>query len=135
MNDCLFCKIINGDIPCEKVYDDENTFAFLDIKPVNPGHTLVVPKAHYTNAIEAPEEVMIQMMRTVKKVSHMLKEGLGVQDFNLAMNNGAHAGQVIFHAHIHIIPRHKGDGYELWHGKEYPPGEMEKIGAKIKNAL
>lgn len=135
MNDCLFCKIIAGEIPCEKVYEDETTFAFLDIKPVNPGHTLVIPKAHYVNTLEAPEEVMTQVMKTVKKIAHGLEKGLGVSDFNLAMNNGVRAGQVIFHAHMHVIPRHEGDGYELWKGKEYPEREMQNIGEQIKKAL
>ena len=135
MDDCLFCKIIRGDIPCEKVYEDETTFAFLDIKPINPGHTLVVPKAHYENIFDAPEDTLSDMMRTVKKIAHGLQDGLKAEHINLAMNNGAHAGQVVFHAHIHVMPRYEGDGYELWHGKEYKDGEMHTYGEEIKNAL
>ncbi|MBP6884391.1 MAG: HIT family protein [Candidatus Pacebacteria bacterium] len=135
MNDCLFCKIITGEIPCEKIYENETTLAFLDIKPVNPGHTLVIPKSHYVNTLEAPEEVMLEVMKTVKKVAHGIEKGLGVSDFNLAMNNGATAGQVIFHAHMHVIPRHEGDGQKLWHGTPYNEGEMQKIALKLKNAL
>jgi histidine triad (HIT) family protein len=135
MDSCLFCKIIKGEIPSMKVYEDEDTLAFLDIKPINPGHTLVIPKAHYANVIETPEEVLVKMMRTVKKIGHAFKDGLGVENFNLAMNNGAPAGQVVFHAHIHVMPRHEGDGYELWKGKEYVGDEMQTIGNLIKNAV
>ncbi len=135
MNDCLFCKIVVGSIPAEKVYEDADTMAFLDIKPVNPGHTLVIPKAHYENIFEAPEDAWGKVMQTVKKVAHAMKLGLPADDLNLTMNNGTHAGQVVFHAHVHLIPRHEGDGYKLWHGKDYPAGEMNEIGKKISNAM
>ena len=133
MNDCIFCKIITGEIPCEKVYEDENTFAFLDIKPVNQGHMLVIPKGHYENIFDLPESALAHVMSTVKKVAGMIKAGLGIEHVNLAMNNGADAGQVVFHAHIHVIPRHKGDGHELWHGSPYNDGEMREIAEKLKN--
>ncbi len=132
---CLFCKIVVGEIPAEKVYEDADTLAFLDIKPVNPGHTLVIPKEHYENILTAPEDVLMKMMATVKKVAHAFKDGLGVDDFNLAMNNGPHAGQVVFHAHLHVMPRHAGDGYELWHGRPYAEGEMKEYAQKLKKAL
>ena len=133
--DCIFCKIIRGELPAERVYEDENTLAFLEILPINPGHTLVIPKDHYTDLIDAPENVVMDMMRTVKKISHAFRAALNVDDFNLAMNNGITAGQVVFHAHIHVMPRHAGDNYELWKGKEYPDGEAKKIREKIKNSL
>ena len=132
---CLFCKIVAGEIPAEKVYEDADTLAFLDIKPVNPGHTLVIPKDHYENVFEAPEEVWGKVMQSVKKVAHAMKNGLPVDDLNIAMNNGKHAGQVIFHAHVHVIPRYEGDGFELWHGKDYAEGQSKIIAEKIKNAL
>lgn len=135
MNDCIFCKIVAGQIPCEKVYEDENTLAFLDIMPINEGHTLVIPKSHYVNTLETPENIMMQVMATVKKVAHAIEKGLGITDFNIAMNNGAKAGQVVFHAHMHIMPRHEGDGYKLWQGKSYENGKMQEIATKLKNAL
>ena len=135
MDTCLFCKIIAGVIPTEKVYEDEDSIAFLDIRPINPGHTLVIPKMHYENVFDAPDTTLAHMMIAVKKVAQGLRNGLGAQNINLAMNNGKHAGQVIFHAHIHIIPRYENDGYQLWLGKEYQNGEMQKIAVKIKNAL
>lgn len=133
--DCLFCKIVAGEIPAEKVYEDADTLAFLDIKPVNPGHTLVIPKEHYENIFEAPTDAWAKVMETVKKVAHAIQAGLPTNDLNLAMNNGKYSGQVVFHAHVHIMPRHEGDGYELWHGKDYTPGEMKEYAVKIKNAL
>ena len=132
---CLFCKIIAGEVPSTKVYEDEDTLAFLDIKPVNAGHTLVIPKAHFVNIFEVPEELTTKMMRTVKKVAHGIKDGLNVEHMNLAMNNGIHSGQTVFHAHIHLMPRHEGDGYEMWQGHEYKDGEKEIVAEKIKKAL
>ena len=133
--DCIFCKIVAGELPSLKVYEDAETLAFLDIHPVNPGHTLVIPKAHYVNAFEAPEDVWVKMTATVKKVAHAIKEGLPVGDMNIAMNNGKFAGQVVFHAHIHVMPRYENDGHKLWTPKEYKDGEAVLIAEKIKNAL
>lgn len=134
--DCLFCKIIKGEIPATKVYEDDTTLAFMDIHPVNPGHTLVIPKTHVRNIFEAQEEILTQVMRTVKKVAHGIQNGLEVSDLNIVMNNGAHAGQTVFHAHIHLIPRHEGDGHTPWHGKKpYENSEQESIANSIKKAL
>jgi len=132
---CLFCKIIAGEIPAEKVYEDADTLAFLDIRPVNPGHTLVIPKEHYENVFDAPEAVWTKVAQSVKKVAHAIQEGLPVGDLNIAMNNGAHAGQVVFHAHVHIMPRHEGDGFELWHGTAYQDGQAKVVAEKIRKAL
>ena len=133
--DCIFCKIVAGELPSLKVYEDTETLAFLDIHPVNPGHTLVIPKAHHVNTFEAPEETWIKMTASVKKVAHAIKQGMGINDLNIVMNNGKFAGQVIFHAHIHIIPRHENDGHKLWTSKDYKEGEAAIIADQIKNAL
>lgn len=133
--DCIFCKISAGEIPSEKIYEDEHTFAFLDISPVNKGHTLVIPKGHYENIFEVPDEVAENMIRTVKKVSASMKENLGVDNLNLHMNNGKAAGQVVFHAHIHVIPRHADDGLTHWHGKELPKEEMKEAQEKLRKSL
>ncbi|OGI64357.1 hypothetical protein A2914_01835 [Candidatus Nomurabacteria bacterium RIFCSPLOWO2_01_FULL_41_21] len=130
-NDCIFCKIVKGDIPSNKIYEDEETFAFLDIAPVNLGHTLVISKEHFPNIYETPEEVMAHMMKTAKKVSIALK-ALDAEGVNVTMNNNFAAGQVVFHSHIHVIPRFTNDGFELWHGKRgYKDGEKEEIAQKI----
>ena len=134
-NDCVFCKIVKGDIPASKIYEDLTTFAFLDIAPVNIGHSLVISKEHFKDIHELPEDLVGQMMRTVKKVSAALKS-LPSDGVNVAMNNEGAAGQVVFHAHIHVIPRFKNDGFELWHGKKkYKKGEEEEIAKKIISSI
>lgn len=136
MENCLFCKIVAGEIPAQKVYEDAGTIAFLDIKPVNPGHTLVIPKEHYANIFETPDSVTSEMLKTVKKIAHGIQKGLGIEHINITMNNGIHAGQSVFHAHIHLIPRHEGDGHRAWHGTHaYTEGEALEIVEKIKKAL
>lgn len=132
---CIFCKITSGEIPCDKVYEDEQTFAFLDIKPTNPGHTLVIPKNHHTSVSETPNETLGAMMSTVKKVANTFPSAVETSDYNIWVNTGPVAGQVVFHAHIHVIPRHPGDGYELWHGNPYNEGQAQPIVEKMKNAL
>ncbi len=131
--DCVFCKIIKGELPCVKVYEDEKIFAFLDINPVNQGHTLVVPKEHYLNMLDTPLEVLAEVIRAIKKIAPAVLKGSGAEAFNLGVNNGAAAGQAIGHIHFHIIPRFAGDGYTLWGAKAYGPGEMEKMGEKIRS--
>lgn len=130
--DCLFCKIIAGEVPSEKVYEDEDTLAFMDIYPVNPGHTLVVPKKHFANFEEIPEEELAKVIATVKKVGTSIKKGLGVEGYNVTENNDPVAGQVIPHIHFHIIPRSEGDGVELWPGTPYQEGKAQEILSKIK---
>jgi len=133
--DCIFCKIISGEIPSYKVYEDDDTLAFLDIAPVNPGHTLVIPKKHYANLEEIPEDELCYLIKIAKKVGKAIKEGLGVKGYNLTMNNDPVAGQIVPHIHLHIMPRNENDGYELWHGKKYGEGEAENILNKIKSKI
>lgn len=136
MKDCLFCKIITGEIPSQKVYEDDATLAFLDIHPVNIGHTLVVPKAHHANLYETPDEVLAQMMAVVKKLSIAVKDALHADGINIEMNNDSVAGQIIFHSHIHIVPRFPGDGFKHWHGaRGYNDGEAIEVAQKIATTL
>lgn len=135
MIDCIFCKIVKGEIPCAKVYEDDNVLAFLDIAPVNIGHTLVISKEHFKDIHEVPESLVGDMMRVVKKISAALRS-LPADGVNVIMNNEGAAGQIIFHAHIHVIPRLKNDGFELWHGKRiYKDGEKEETAKKIIEAF
>ena len=127
-NDCLFCKIIKGEIPAEKIYEDEYTFAFLDIHPINRGHTLVIPKEHHPNIYSIKEEQYINLMKSVRTLAPKIKEALGADGINIGINNDRAAGQVIFHMHVHIIPRFTGDGHEHWHGNPYQEGEIATIG-------
>ena len=135
MPECIFCKIVRGDLPSIKVYENESTLAFLDINPVNIGHTLVIPKQHSPDVFEIPESEWTAVMNTVKVISHALEKSLHPAGVNLAMNNRSAAGQVVFHAHVHIIPRYPNDGHELWHGSAYPEGQGLEIGERIRAAL
>lgn len=136
--DCIFCKIIAGEIPSNKVYEDDKVIAFLDISPVADGHSLVVPKAHYELMAEMPEDALSAAVMAVKRVSEGVLKAVGASSFNLYLNNGKEAGQLVPHFHWHIIPRHSADGLELWHGSSYPEGKAaelkEKIAAAIVNA-
>lgn len=130
--DCLFCKIVSGEIPSYKVYEDENILAFLDVAPVSPGHTLVVPKKHFTNLEDIPENELCALIRAVKKIGKSIKAGLGAPGYNVSENNDPAAGQVIPHIHFHVIPRAKGDSLELWPQGKYQAGEAEEVLKKIK---
>ncbi len=128
---CIFCKIIAGEIPSYKVYEDENTLAFLDINPVNPGHTLVMPKKHFVNLEETDEATLCQVIKTVKKVGESLKKNLGTPGYNVLVNNDPVAGQIVPHLHFHVTPRLEDDGLQLWPQKKYGSGEAEAILKKI----
>lgn len=135
MEPSLFTKIIRGEIPSEKIYEDADTFAFLDITPVNPGHVLVIPKLQYETIFEAPKESFAAVMETVRILAPKIKAAMNADGINIAMNNGSAAGQVVPHAHVHIIPRFKDDGREVWHGATYPDGEMKAVAEKIRQSL
>lgn len=134
--DCLFCKIAAGEIPSTKVYEDDTVFAFLDIHPVNIGHVLIVPKAHSANIYETPDETIAHMMVVAKKLSIAVKSSLKAAGINIEMNNDPVAGQVIFHTHLHIIPRFEGDGFTHWHGaRGYNEGEADEVAEKIRTEI
>jgi len=130
--DCIFCKIVRGEIPSCKVYETDTVLAFLDIAPVNLGHTLVIPKVHVENVFDLPPELAPELMESFRVVGRALMDGLGARGMNLGMNNGAAAGQLVFHAHWHLIPRFEGDGLSLWPQKSYTgPEEMDKTARAI----
>jgi histidine triad (HIT) family protein len=135
MNDCLFCKIIRREIPSTVVYEDAETFAFLDIHPVNPGHTLVIPKVHAAGLLEATPEVAAALMVAVQKIARAVKVGMGVDGFNLEQNDGVVAGQAIPHLHVHIIPRRSDDGLKHWPGNVYAEGEAARVAQAIMDGL
>ncbi|MEK7538643.1 MAG: HIT domain-containing protein [Patescibacteria group bacterium] len=133
MTDCLFCKIIAGNIPTEKVYEDAECFAFLDINPVNIGHTLLVPKAHHANLYETPDEILAHLAPIIKKLAIVVKKAVLADGINIEMNNDSAASQLIFHTHIHIIPRFLNDEAHYWkHKGKYHDGEMASIGKKMQ---
>ena len=136
MEESVFTKIIKREIPAEIVYEDENVIAFLDAAPNNPGHTLVVPKTPSRNLFSMTEEEWATLMRAVWKVAHAVKDAVGAEGVNVNMNNEAAAGQSVFHAHIHVIPRYEGDGHRLFTpGKYAHDTERAEVGGKIRAAL
>ena len=137
MNDvsCVFCKIVSGEIPSAKIYENEIVSAFLDIKPVNPGHALVVPKKHYANLYELPDEILAPFMRAARDIARALKKELGADGVNIEMNNDRPAGQIVSHAHLHVIPRKTDDGLRHWPGKEASEGEMKRIADTLAKSL
>jgi histidine triad (HIT) family protein len=132
---CIFCKIIDGKIPSAKVYEDEKVFAFLDIMPINRGHTLVVPKNHSKNILEDDDKDIDACMKIVKKVGNGLMKAMEAQGFNIGVNTEKAAGQAVFHTHFHVIPRFENDGLHHWPGGKYQDGEMEKVRKSIVSSL
>ena len=124
-NDCVFCAIAAGEIPCFKVFEDDFALAYLDINPFSEGHTLVIPKAHTTGLLDTPEETLAALLARVKKVAAHLKTALGCDGFHILQNNGAAAGQTVGHIHFHIVPRREGDPIEFANR----PGDMEQLKA------
>ena len=113
MEDCIFCKIVKGDIPSYKVYEDEYCFAFLDVQPISRYHTLVVPKKHYENLYDVPEDVYQQVMKATKNVVDMYRDKLGIVNTQLFNNSGPLTLQTVFHFHMHIVPRTEEDKHQF----------------------
>ncbi|WAA08711.1 HIT family protein [Fervidibacillus albus] len=139
MNDCIFCKIIHGELPAAKVYEDENVLAFLDISQVTKGHTLVVPKVHQPNLYELTPEAATDVFTAVPKIANAIKAAYNPIGLNLLNNNGEHAGQSVFHFHVHLIPRYgEKDGFgAIWktHDSEYSSDDLQTIAQTIAKQL
>ena len=108
-DNCIFCKIINGDIPSRRLYEDDNFIVMMDIQPASKGHSLVLPKEHYANLFEMPEELAGEAIKVAQKMVKKMAPALHTDGFNLLQNNGEAAGQTVSHFHIHLIPRYKGE--------------------------
>ena len=134
MVDCIFCKIINGDIPSYKIYEDEEVLAFLDINPVALGHTLVIPKEHYETVFDAQEESFGKLSAKVAKVAKKINNALDCDGINILQNNGKASGQVIFHVHFHLIPRKEDDGVLTFPNVIGEKVNFEEIAKKISKA-
>lgn len=134
-DDCIFCKIVNNDIPASRIYEDDNFFAFLDMNPVNPGHVLVIPRGHYESFLELPQNILEKYLIVVQQVTRAVASSLEVDGYNIMQNNGKAAGQSVFHVHFHIVPRFKDDSFKLWNGTPYAENEMPKYARKIIEAL
>lgn len=130
----IFTKIIRGELPAEKVYETENELAFLDINPRSEGHTLVVPKLEVADFDALPAANLQSLAVTVQRVARGIVAAVGTPHYNLSLNNGAPAGQVVFHVHFHIIPRYEGARGPLPE-RRYPEGRMAEVAARIRQAL
>ncbi len=136
MDDCIFCKIVKGKVPSSKVYESDEVLAFLDVGPINKGHTLVIPKKHFETILDIPENELKELILAVKKVAKAVETGVNADGFAVTMSNKKAAGQVVNHTHFHIIPRFKDDGLKLWpKGYNYKEGEMEEFRKKITKQL
>ena len=136
MDNCIFCKIANGDIPSATVYEDDSFRAILDIAPAHKGHVIVLPKVHADNLFELDDEIAAKALPIVKKIATALKAVSGCDGINVLQNNGTAAGQSVFHLHIHIVPRFEGDGIlPVWPHESYADGEAAEWAAKIVAAM
>ncbi len=135
MEDSIFTKIIKREIPAEIVYEDDDTLAFLDIAPVSPGHTLVIPKKQVENIFDTDEATLEAVMRTVRKIAPAVRDAVNADALNIHSNHGADAGQIVFHMHMHLIPRFNGDSFVMWPHKEYKEGEAKEIAKRIRAEL
>lgn len=117
---CIFCKIANGEIPSRTIYEDGQFRVFLDLSPAAKGHALIVPKEHYANLYELPEDLAADAMRLAKKEMALMTQKLSCDGFQLVQNNGETAGQTVFHFHLHLIPRYRTDGQKI----AWEPGSM-----------
>jgi histidine triad (HIT) family protein len=132
MGDCIFCKIANGEIPSNTIFENEAFRVILDNGPATKGHALVLPKEHYANLFEIPEDTLAGAAKVAKEVAANIKEKLGCDGLNLVQNNGAVAGQSVMHFHLHIIPRYENDGQHiLWKPQSPSPEEL----VAVKNAI
>lgn len=128
MNDCIFCKIVKGEIPSTGVYEDEVVKVFLNINPASKGHLLVISKEHFENILDCSDEVLSHIIKISKKIAKLAKEKLGADAINIANNSGKEAGQEVFHLHFHVVPRYKNDGMKLdFIGKKDLEDDLEEI--------
>jgi histidine triad (HIT) family protein len=134
--DCVFCKMVAGDIPVTKVYEDDISLAFLDIRPVSDGHTLVIPKRHFGRLHDCPAEQLAQVASCLGRIANAVSRAVKCDAYNLLCNNGRAAGQLVEHLHFHIIPRRTGDAvFDRWPSYSYQEGKAEAIAAEIRGNL
>jgi histidine triad (HIT) family protein len=135
-NDCIFCKIVAGEIPVTRIYEDDVVLAFLDIGPVSDGHTLLISKQHFQRVHDCPAEVLGQVCSRLGKVAKAVAGAMAAEGYNLLCNNGRAAGQLVEHLHFHIIPRNSGDGvFDQWPSYKYAEGRMKTVAEKIRKCL
>lgn len=133
--ECIFCKIIAGDIPSHKIYENDHVVAFFDILPISPGHTIIVPKNHVADIEGLSDEEMSAMSLALKKIGKAVLDGLGVKGYSVFLDNKSAANQHVPHVHFHLVPRAEGDGLERWPQSGYSEGEAEHCLKQIQNNL
>ena len=135
MEDCVFCRIVKGELPSSKVYENDKVLSFLDISPVNKGHALVIAKKHYKTIMDVPDDLLKEVIVAAKRVSKAVMDATGAGGISIALSNHEVAGQAVPHAHFHVIPRFQGDGLKLWPQGEYSEGEMKEFAEKIRKTF
>lgn len=131
-NNCIFCKIANGEIPSSTLYEDEKVRVILDISPASKGHALILPKDHYANFYEISDEMAQHVIKTAKKMAQRMQQELGLEGLNVLQNNGELAGQTVFHYHMHLIPRYQGDKVKMkWETGELTESDREDLVSKL----
>lgn len=133
---CIFCKIANGEIPSATVYEDDRFRAILDMGPASKGHTLILPKAHFKDVCDLDEEYASRVLKLGGKIGAAMKRSLGCSGFNLVQNNGESAGQTVFHFHMHIIPRYDGEApIVTWNPGSEEPEKLQETAKRIHAEL
>jgi len=136
MADCIFCKIISGEIPCEKIMDDEYSISFMDVGPLAEGHTLLIPREHYETLDQVPADVAGRMLKNLPILVNAVQRATDCEGVNVLQNNGTVAHQEVPHVHFHIIPRNTGDNWQFnWPASKYPAGRMEELAEKIRSEV
>lgn len=131
-NNCIFCKIANGEIPSSTLYEDEMVRVILDISPASKGHALILPKEHCANLYEISDEMASHVIKTAKKMAKKMQEELGSEGLNVLQNNGELAGQTVFHYHMHLIPRYQGDKVNMkWENGKLSESSKEELVKKL----
>jgi histidine triad (HIT) family protein len=134
--DCIFCKMVAGQIPVTKIYEDNIVLAFLDIGPLSDGHTLIIPKEHFQTLHQCPADLLGQVASRLGKVAKAITEAMKTEAYNVLCNNGRPAGQLVNHLHFHIIPRNTADSlFPGWPSYKYQDGKAEEIAEKIRKNL
>jgi histidine triad (HIT) family protein len=134
--ECLFCKMVAGQIPVTKIYENDVILAFLDIGPISDGHALIIPKQHFDKLDECPPELLAKVASHLGKIAKAVSATMHSDGYNVLCNNGRAAGQVIDHLHFHIIPRNSGDDvFNRWPSYKYPDGKIDEIADRIREKL
>jgi len=133
---CVFCRIIRGEIPAQRVFEDSEVLAFLDINPLAPGHTILIPKHHSANLEDLPPQWAVALGRTLGRLAGAITAAVGAAGYNLLQNNGPVAGQLVPHVHFHIIPRRPDDGLGYrWKSKAAGPEELARVAEQVRARL